>query len=144
MGRILARRAKAVTSGGVGIGGYNAVMARRCVILHHTGHGPEHYDWMVEDGEALATWQTAEGPDELAVGETIGATRLPDHRLAYLDYEGPVSGNRGSVRRVFGGTCELTERTEARWVVRLPDERGTILLQRGEDDLDAWTLHRVE
>ena len=29
--------------------------------------------------------------------------RLADHRLDYLEYEGPVSGDRGSVRRVDGG-----------------------------------------
>ncbi|WP_146415091.1 hypothetical protein [Crateriforma conspicua] len=33
----------------------------------------------------------------------ITATRLPDHRDKYLDYEGLVSGNRGSVRRVDSG-----------------------------------------
>ncbi|WP_146439947.1 hypothetical protein [Crateriforma conspicua] len=34
---------------------------------------------------------------------TITATRLPDHRTKYLEYEGPISGNRGSVRRVDSG-----------------------------------------
>lgn len=33
----------------------------------------------------------------------LTATRLPDHRKKYLDYEGPVSGDRGQVRAVSRG-----------------------------------------
>ena len=39
------------------------------------------------------------------------ATRLPDHRLAYLEYEGPVSGNRGVVRRIDSGKYEIDGNT---------------------------------
>jgi hypothetical protein len=35
---------------------------------------------------------------------TCEVERLADHRLAYLDYEGPVSGDRGIVRRLDTGT----------------------------------------
>ena len=34
------------------------------------------------------------------------ATRLPDHRKHYLDYEGEISGNRGTVARIDAGTYE--------------------------------------
>ena len=33
------------------------------------------------------------------VGVEIECRLLADHRLAYLDYEGPISGGRGSVAR---------------------------------------------
>ncbi len=39
-------------------------------------------------------------------GAHIAALALPEHRLAYLDYEGPVSGNRGSVKRWDAGWYE--------------------------------------
>ena len=35
-----------------------------------------------------------------------GRQSIGDHRAAYLDYEGEVSGGRGSVRRVDGGNYE--------------------------------------
>ena len=34
------------------------------------------------------------------------ATRLPDHRKHYLDYEGEVTGNRGIVSRIDAGIYE--------------------------------------
>jgi len=39
--------------------------------------------------------------------------RLPDHRQLYLDYQGPISGDRGSVRRLNRGTV--------RWITHSPD-----------------------
>ena len=44
---------------------------------------------------------------------------LPNHRRAYLDYEGPISGDRGSVRRVAAGMFELLHESPTEWVARL-------------------------
>jgi hypothetical protein len=46
----------------------------------------------------------------------IRAEELGDHRLAYLEYEGPLSGDRGRVRRYDAGEFEW-ESEEAEWVV---------------------------
>lgn len=121
-------------------------MSQRFVILRHSGHGPLHYDWMLEEGEALATWRTAESPDDLAIGQSVEATRLPDHRTAYLDYEGPISGHRGQVDRVGAGACELIEHTATRWVVRLSGRpAGAIILERQVGaPADSWRLNRTE
>jgi hypothetical protein len=40
----------------------------------------------------------------LAASNTVDAQRIADHRLAYLEYEGPISGGRGTVRRLDGGS----------------------------------------
>ena len=53
-----------------------------------------HWDLLLESEGKLLTWRLLREP---AAGATIEAEALPSHRLAYLDYEGPVSGNRGSV-----------------------------------------------
>jgi hypothetical protein len=71
----------------------------RFVILEHD-HPVLHWDLMLEAGAALQTWRLAAPP---AIGVAIAATALADHRRDYLDYEGPVSGKRGTVRRWDAG-----------------------------------------
>lgn len=75
----------------------------RFVILEHRWNGV-HWDLMLEAGDVLRTWAIDRA---LAPGADLPARRLPDHRLAYLDYEGPVSGDRGTVRRVDQGSYEV-------------------------------------
>ena len=75
-------------------------MTSRFVILEHTYQGV-HYDLMLELGDVLRTWRLETPPEP---GRTVGAEPLPDHRLLYLDYEGPISGDRCSVRRWDAGT----------------------------------------
>ena len=73
----------------------------------------------------------------------IRATAIVDHRKAYLDYEGPVSRDRGYVARVDGGTYRLVERTAQRWVFELDGRvlRGRFCLVRSDDDSrDEWVL----
>ena len=72
-------------------------MADAFVIQIHSGCGEPHYDFMLECGEALATWQLARSPEGLAAGGEMPAKKLADHRKAYLICEGPVSRGRGEV-----------------------------------------------
>jgi hypothetical protein len=78
-------------------------MNNRFVILAHTVNSATHYDLMleVEGLELLRTYQLAQWP--LAVGESCACTQIGDHRRAYLEYEGEISGGRGVVRRVASG-----------------------------------------
>jgi hypothetical protein len=73
---------------------------QRYVILEHAHHGV-HYDLMLEVAGVLWTWRLAEPP---RAGVRQPAERSFDHRLLYLDYEGPVSGDRGHVTRWDAGT----------------------------------------
>lgn len=83
---------------------------RRFVVLEHDHPRGLHWDLMIESGAMLRTWALAEPPD--AAGP-VRAEALADHRPAYLDYEGPVSGGRGTVRRWDAGTVEVVcERAE--------------------------------
>ncbi|HZZ78671.1 MAG TPA: DNA polymerase ligase N-terminal domain-containing protein [Gemmataceae bacterium] len=72
----------------------------RFVILEHD-HPSLHWDLMLEAGDVLQAWRLAAPPTE---SDAVEATQLGDHRRAYLDYEGPVSGNRGTVKRWDAGT----------------------------------------
>lgn len=86
---------------------------------------PSHWDLMLEWGDVLRTWELRELPSRWAaalhseaVDHVVKAIALPDHRLAYLDFEGPLSGNRGLVRRCDSGNydllCDQQNRVEAR------------------------------
>jgi hypothetical protein len=120
-------------------------MRRRFVILAHSGHGPLHYDLMLESGAALATWQLAVPPGEWREGAPLRARKLPDHRREYLDYEGPVSKDRGSVKRVDAGTFEIGRAEEELWEVTLDGTatRCKLELRRIGPGADAWELLRL-
>jgi hypothetical protein len=97
-------------------------MPSRFVILHHCVEGGEHWDLMLEHGDTLATWQLSRQPTTHA-DLPIAANPIGDHRRAYLDYEGPVSGNRGEVRRVDSGTVEWLEFSDDAYLFRLCGNR---------------------
>jgi hypothetical protein len=97
----------------------------RFVILDHDWPEP-HADLLLENGATLLAWRlplpvTLLGTTPFMV--TMPATRLPDHRLVYLDYEGPVSGDRGRVQRIDAGEFAWVSREEGRAVVDLSGAR---------------------
>ncbi len=80
--------------------------AGQFVLLEHVRGTGRHWDLMFEAGPALATWQLMQNPIVKAHSpdaEPISAQRLADHRRAYLDYQGQISGSRGSVTRLDRG-----------------------------------------
>jgi hypothetical protein len=93
--------------------------ARRFVILTHD-HPSPHWDLMLDFGEALRTWRLLTEP---VFGADVPAEALPDHRRAYLDYEGPVSGGRGTVQRWDAGEFEVESDDEVDFRVRLMGHR---------------------
>ncbi len=94
----------------------NGMLPLRFVILHHTGVPSPHFDLMLETSPngPLATWRCPIWP--LPAGETP-VVRLADHRRHYLDYEGPVSGDRGEVRRVARGSHRVDLASPPPWRV---------------------------
>jgi hypothetical protein len=99
----------------------------RFVLLEHD-HPTLHWDLMFEVGEVLWTWRLEKPPGQ---GRAVGATRIADHRLVYLDYEGPISGNRGVVRRQDRGEYRWLEQSPTRLVATLTGERwqGELVLE---------------
>jgi len=109
----------------------------RFVVLRHDIPGGVHWDFMLEKGMSLATWSLPEPPDS---AHPITAEALPDHRLAYLDYEGPVSGGRGSVTRWDRGTYQVESETEAGLTAMLSGERlrGRVCLKSCPEQRGKW------
>jgi hypothetical protein len=79
----------------------------RFVILTHT-HPFQHWDLLLEQADNLRAWRLLDRPDTT---DSISAEPLPDHRKAYLEYEGPVSGDRGEVTQWDKGEYTLIQQT---------------------------------
>jgi hypothetical protein len=87
----------------------------RYAVLRHEGIPDPHYDLMIESqpGGWLYTWRCPHNP--LAQHVTL-AIRLANHRRHSLDYEGPVSGNRGHVTRVAAGVGRVERIRRRTWL----------------------------
>lgn len=112
----------------------------RFVVLEHAWNGI-HWDFMLEVGGSLRTW-ALESPIE--PNRDIAARALGDHRLAYLDYEGPISGDRGTVQRRDRGDYELLGECpdEVRVKLRGGQIRGLAVLRReiGAGGSSSWVF----
>ena len=109
-------------------------MPLRFVILYHTGVESPHFDFMfeMEEGALLTTFRCPSWPP--VVGDVL--EELAEHRRAYLDYEGQISGNRGEVRRVDAGTIAH--------VVLASDPPTLGLALDGKTSLDLSLSHLLE
>jgi hypothetical protein len=98
-------------------------MPRFVILRHETPPGRGrglHWDLMLECGGVLRTWALAEEPE---AGKSIAAEQLPDHRLDYLHYEGPVSQNRGTVSRWDNGEYKILEESPTQLTIALDGAR---------------------
>jgi hypothetical protein len=115
----------------------------RFVVLYHECPDdrprPSHWDLMLEEDEALRTWALNQAPNEpTSDANELIADQLPDHRLAYLEYEGPVSGDRGHVTRWDNGEFRCQVDDPEKVVVELEGKRlrGVATLIR--DNAQRW------
>ena len=92
---------------------------------------------MLETGPVLATWALQLPPDSPG---PIPAEALSDHRPAYLDYEGPISGGRGSVTRWDQGSYQLQHHGPSERVALLAGEKlhGRATLRQSPERPDRW------
>lgn len=103
----------------------------RFVILRHD-HPMLHWDLMLEEGDVLATWRLPARPEGAC---TMRAVKLGNHRLHYLDYEGPVSGGRGHVVRWDRGEYQRADTGRLRLLGEKWQGEVTIREAGGE-----WTI----
>jgi hypothetical protein len=105
-------------------------MPRFAILRHDTPQG-RHFDFLIEQEGVLKTWSLPKPPQ---LGFEIEAQPLADHRLAYLDYEGPISGDRGSVTRWDAGTYSTKNRTETIWEIDIRGNRfsGQVMIDESK------------
>lgn len=108
----------------------------RWAALHHEGVPDPHYDLLFETspGSPLATWRARNWP--LQCGDYL--IRIADHRNVYLDYEGPVSGDRGTVRRVASGRCGEVSLREGHLEVLFEDGGELVLTKDSPEQWYCW------
>jgi hypothetical protein len=114
---------------------------------------------MLEVDEVLHTWALGELPREwhaaqlatsstdptcaaLADSNAVVAEQLGHHRKAYLEYEGPVSGDRGRVHRIDRGTYRDRAKPPGFWSLELEGTivHGNITLEKDSAKPDGWFL----
>ena len=99
-------------------------MLRFVILIHDFPF--VHWDLLAEQSGVLQSWRLLESPERWLLAAdppVLPAEPIPDHRLEYLDYEGPVSRERGTVARWDGGELEWLEQTESRSRLRLHSNR---------------------
>lgn len=106
------------------------VMSRFVVLFHAMPPDSprrSHCDLMLEMGHVLWTWELPQWPPTAGTQ----AIRLPDHRRDYLEYEGPLTGGRGSVRRLERGTYRILAHNRQRLIVQIlgQQHRGHLFLE---------------
>ncbi|MBE0536370.1 MAG: hypothetical protein IH624_11930 [Phycisphaerae bacterium] len=92
--------------------------SRRYVIQRHSRGNDVHWDFMLEYGDLLRTWRIDVPPHDLLLS-AAKATRIADHPLRFLNYEGPVNQNRGRVAMVDAGTYAIVTESSDRLKIRL-------------------------
>jgi hypothetical protein len=117
-------------------------MPRYVILLHETppeSSRPTHWDLMLEDGDRLLTWALE---TRLEHGAASPAQSLPDHRSAYLTYEGPVSGGRGQVTRWEQGDFRWLQRSGQSLQIQVVGQRldGQIRLTREDSHAELWQI----
>lgn len=121
------------------------------LLRHDTPDDGFHYDWMLARPEAsglesLITFRARERIDlELRAGMVL--ERLPDHRRAYLEYQGPLSGNRGRVTRIATGRARVRAIDDTRLDADLrwdaSGENLRVELHGATEDPRLWTVRSV-
>ncbi|MFM1801317.1 MAG: hypothetical protein RJA81_669, partial [Planctomycetota bacterium] len=100
--------------------------------------------------ERVATWSMDQRlSTKLMTGWAI---QRPDHRRLYFNYEGPVSKNRGSVKRICEGQFEIMECDQEKLYLEITfntfdlnngPQRGRLKLKKensieNRNELNSW------
>jgi hypothetical protein len=135
----------------------------RFVLLYHdcppSFGRTSHWDLMLESGDVLRTWALESLPQDwqaahsrtavahpncplLNAENTVAATQLGDHRRDYLEKEGSLSGDRGTVIRVAAGMYCSEHDSPGDWQVALTSDvfAARVRFTRSGADYEHWTV----
>lgn len=111
-------------------------------LLQHTTRTGSHYDWLLADPRdplgLLWTARTHESSDTWATRGSWKLEPISPHRRVYLDYQGAISGGRGSVLRVDRGWFVPQLWTASRMVLDLHFTRCAGLVELRRVSRKCW------
>ena len=108
----------------------------RFVVLVHDWPEP-HLDLLIENDGVLKAWRL---PTNFVPTADTPAEANTDHRLHYLDYEGPVSDDRGTVTRWDAGAATWESFAGERVVIQLSGHRIRGRFELVHRDGSTWEL----
>ncbi len=82
---------------------------KRFVVQEHTKGKSVHWDFMLELGDTLQTYRLDKPPDEVR-HNPANATKIFDHPLRFLTYQGVVNKGRGTIRIIEAGTYQIVHK----------------------------------
>ncbi len=96
---------------------------------------------MLEARGVLETYRLELPPEKLSQ-QTTTATKIFDHPLKFLSYEGSVNKGKGSVKIADAGTYQLLSGSEHRKELQLDGKilKGRFTLTHIEDDRWEFTI----
>lgn len=124
------------------------------VVQEHHEDAGTHWDLMLHrpnfaadadvNVKILATWKFSVPPLPENLQHPLSARALPDHRKAYLTYEGPISHNRGSCKILDRGRYDLIEWSADMWRVSFHGTKlqGCFILKKNNPP-DGWILKNI-
>lgn len=115
---------------------------KRFVIQEHTRGKNLHWDFMFELGDTLQTYRLEKAPNNVLYN-AINATRIFNHPLKFLTYEGPVNKGKGSIRIAEAGTYQIIHREADRIEFKLNGKilKGKFILRRIKDEIWQFTAN---
>ena len=99
-----------------------------------------HFDLFLESEGTLMTWELT---SLLTTQNNQVVRRLANHRLVYLDFQGPLSDDRGTVKLVDTGSLEWVTLESERLISRINGQTTDGILTLTSEDSstdDVWNL----
>jgi bifunctional non-homologous end joining protein LigD len=105
------------------------------VIQEHSSDSGVHWDFMLESGGILQTYRLDKAPSQI-LHLAVNATKIFDHPLKFLTYQGPVNKGQGSVRIIETGTYKMVHQAHNRIELNLSGKilKGKFTLTHIEGD----------
>jgi hypothetical protein len=109
----------------------------RFTISRHESPRGLHWDLFLETGQVLRTWALPQAP---VAGLKMTCEALPNHRAAYLDYSGPISGGRGTVTPWDCGSYNIIEASDRELILDLAGGKvhGRAVLRAVPEQAGKW------
>ena len=112
------------------------------VIQKHTTDDDVHWDLMIERDGVLATWRVGVSPKQMLCN-TLTITKIHDHEMRFLTYQGPVNKGTGDVTIADKGICVINQWTDNRITGFFDGDKLNTQFQMDHLAADEWQLKRL-